>query len=100
MAHRPELLLLRNVVGAEVARSAEAAQGERAHSEVRRKLMDWDDVRPQPKREIIVGASLEALSIEELEARIVALQGEIERVRATLTARRSQQQAADAIFKR
>jgi uncharacterized small protein (DUF1192 family) len=62
--------------------------------------MDWDDVRPAPKREIIVGANLEALSIEDLEARIVALQGEIERVRATLTSRRSQQQAADAIFKR
>jgi uncharacterized small protein (DUF1192 family) len=76
-------------------------QGEQARRGLKEEEpMDWDDVRPSPKREIIVGASLEALSIEELEARIVALQGEIERIRATLTARRSQQQAADAIFKR
>jgi uncharacterized small protein (DUF1192 family) len=62
--------------------------------------MDWDDVRPKPQREITVGAKLEELSIEDLQARIVALEGEIVRVRAELDAKRTRQRAADELFKR
>jgi uncharacterized small protein (DUF1192 family) len=62
--------------------------------------MDWDEVRPKPQQEITVGAKLDGLSIEELEARIGALEAETKRVRAELAAKRTQQQAADALFKR
>jgi uncharacterized small protein (DUF1192 family) len=61
--------------------------------------MDWDEVRPKPQKEITVGANLGALSIEELEARITALEAEIGRVKAELNAKRKQQRAADEIFK-
>jgi len=62
--------------------------------------MDWEDVRPKPQREITVGASLKELSIQDLEARIAALEGEIMRVKAELEAKRAQQRAADQLFKR
>lgn len=62
--------------------------------------MDWDDVRPKPQEGIVVGANLEALSVAELEARIAALKGEIERVEAELRTKRARQQAADSLFKR
>jgi uncharacterized small protein (DUF1192 family) len=62
--------------------------------------MDWEDVRPKPQREITVGAKLEELSIEDLQARIAALEGEIVRVRAELDAKRTRQRAADELFKR
>jgi uncharacterized small protein (DUF1192 family) len=61
--------------------------------------MDWDEVRPKPQKEITVGANLGALSIEELEARITALEAEIGRVKAELNAKRKQQRAADELFK-
>jgi len=62
--------------------------------------MDWDEVRPKPLKEITVGANLTALSIEDLQARIAALESEIIRVRAELDTKRTQQRAADELFKR
>jgi uncharacterized small protein (DUF1192 family) len=65
----------------------------------RGQTMDWDDIRPQPAAELAVGAKLDALSIGELEARIVALQGEVARVEQELKARRARAAAAEALFK-
>lgn len=62
--------------------------------------MDWDDLKPKAPKGIVVGESLESLSVAELEGRIVTLQQEIERVRAELAAKKAQASAADAIFKR
>lgn len=62
--------------------------------------MDWDDLKPKAPKGIVVGESLESLSVAELEARIVTLQQEIERVRAELAAKKAHGSAADAIFKR
>jgi uncharacterized small protein (DUF1192 family) len=62
--------------------------------------MDWDDLKPKAPKGVLVGESLESLSVAELEARIVTLQQEIERVRAELAAKRAQASAADAVFKR
>jgi uncharacterized small protein (DUF1192 family) len=62
--------------------------------------MDWDEVRPKPQTEITVGAKLGDLSIQELEARIAALEGQIVRVRAELDTKRTRQRAADELFKR
>jgi uncharacterized small protein (DUF1192 family) len=61
--------------------------------------MDLDDVRPRPKPEIVVGEKLEALSVAELEARIVALRDEIVRVEGELAAKRARVAAAQSLFK-
>jgi uncharacterized small protein (DUF1192 family) len=60
--------------------------------------MDWDEQRPV--KAITVGEPLSSLSIAELEARIVALTGEIERVREEIAAKRAHEAAATAVFKR
>jgi uncharacterized small protein (DUF1192 family) len=62
--------------------------------------MDWDEARPAPARAITVGEALASFSIAELEARIVALTREIERVREELAAKRAHEEAATAVFKR
>jgi uncharacterized small protein (DUF1192 family) len=62
--------------------------------------MDWDDLKPKSPKGVTLGESLETLSVGELEARIVALQGEIERVRAELAAKKAHEAAAAAVFKR
>lgn len=62
--------------------------------------MDWDDLKPKPPVEIAVGQDLRRLSVAELEARVAALTGEIERVKAELAAKKAHESAAAAIFKR
>jgi uncharacterized small protein (DUF1192 family) len=62
--------------------------------------MDWDEQRPAPARAITVGEALGSFSIAELEARIVALTREIERVQEELGAKRAHEAAATAVFKR
>jgi uncharacterized small protein (DUF1192 family) len=62
--------------------------------------MDWDEQRPVPARAITVGEALGSFSIAELEARIVALTREIERVREELAVKRAHEAAAAAVFKR
>ena len=61
--------------------------------------MDWDDLKPKPAKALTVGEDLEALSVAELEARIVALNGEIDRIRAELAAKKVHEAAASALFK-
>ncbi|MGE0849176.1 MAG: DUF1192 domain-containing protein [Hyphomicrobiaceae bacterium] len=62
--------------------------------------MDWDDLKPKAPKGVVVGESLESLSVAELEARISLLQREIERVQAELAAKKAHTSAADAAFKR
>ena len=66
----------------------------------REQVMDWDDLKPKAPKGITLGESLESLSVAELDARIVSLEHEIERVRAELTAKKAHEAAAAAIFKR
>jgi uncharacterized small protein (DUF1192 family) len=61
--------------------------------------MDLEDFRPKPEPEIVVGEKLEALSVAELAARIVALHQEIERVETELSTKRARVAAAEALFK-
>jgi uncharacterized small protein (DUF1192 family) len=61
--------------------------------------MDWDDLKPKPKREIIVGEKLEGLSVDELKERIAALTAEIGRVEAELAAKQKHEAAARSLFK-
>jgi uncharacterized small protein (DUF1192 family) len=53
-----------------------------------------------PQRPSAKPPDLATWSIEELEAYISRLQGEIERARAAIEARRSVRGAADALFKK
>jgi len=62
--------------------------------------MDWDDLRPKPKPAITVDEPLSSLGISELEARIVALRQEIERIETELKSKRAHENAAAALFKR
>lgn len=63
-------------------------------------FMDWDDVVPKAKPTVAIGEALAALSLSELEARIAALEGEIERVRVEIAKKQSHEAAAAALFKR
>ena len=62
-------------------------------------IFDDDD---QPKRKIShdIGQDLTLLSVEELNARIALLQGEIARLEADIAGKRASRSAADEIFKR
>ncbi len=62
--------------------------------------MDWDDVRPKPKPDIVVGEKLESLSVDDLVQRIAALEAEIERVKSELAVKRGRVAAAEALFKK
>jgi uncharacterized small protein (DUF1192 family) len=61
--------------------------------------MDWDEARPAPKRDIVVGENLETLSVAELEARLTALAAEMERIRTEVARKKAHTNAADAFFK-
>ena len=61
--------------------------------------MDWDDVSKPKADEIVVGQSLERLSLDDLAARLTALRREIERVEQEITRKKSIGASADAVFK-
>jgi uncharacterized small protein (DUF1192 family) len=62
--------------------------------------MDLDDLLPQKKPSgIVVGDSLETLSVAELEKRIKDLEGEIVRVRAEADRKKRHEEAARSLFK-
>jgi len=66
--------------------------------------MDLDDLLPRRKRDDALAAlaaqDLDPLSVEELEARIAALETEIGRTRTKLDGARSFKSAADALFRK
>lgn len=59
-----------------------------------------DDDRPRKRTSHEIGQDLSQLSIEEIDARVALLQGEIERLAAARRAKESSRLAADAFFKR
>ena len=61
--------------------------------------MDWDDIEPKKKVEIIVGDDLSQLSIEELRDRVEALKNETTRINEEIQSKQSGKSAADDIFK-
>jgi uncharacterized small protein (DUF1192 family) len=54
-----------------------------------------DPVRPKPAKR-----NLEIMSVDELEALIAELEGEITRIRQAIAAKHGHRNAADAFFKR
>ena len=62
------------------------------------KMMMDDEDRP-PQREIVVGADLSKLSVEELLERVAALKAEIVRIEADMATKQSSRSAANSVFK-
>lgn len=65
--------------------------------------MDLDELFPDKPGDPLaqlVKQDLDPLSVEELEARITVLEGEIARIRAKIEAAVNHRASADAIFKR
>ena len=60
--------------------------------------MEAED-RPKPKHEHLIGENLEAISVDELRARIGVLQAEMQRLEAEVTRKQASRNAADAFFK-
>jgi uncharacterized small protein (DUF1192 family) len=61
--------------------------------------MMFDDEAPRKKVTHEVGASLDALSISELEARIGLLEAEIGRLKTAIGDRNKTRSAAESLFK-
>lgn len=62
-------------------------------------IMLFDDDMPTPKKAVFTPADLEKLSIDELEAYIETLKGEIKRVQANIETKSNSKAAAEAFFK-
>lgn len=58
-----------------------------------------DEDRPKQPAATAIGEVLDALSVRELEARILALEAEIERVRAELARKMAHAEAVSSVFK-
>lgn len=62
--------------------------------------MDWDDTRQPPTLLLTVGDDLTTLSVEDLRARVAALEAEIRRTEAELASKEARRSAADAFFRK
>lgn len=65
--------------------------------------VDLDDIlgaRPDDPLTLLLGQDLDRLSVAELEARIVALDGEIARIRRKLDGAVNHLASADALFRK
>jgi uncharacterized small protein (DUF1192 family) len=61
-------------------------------------MFDDDPFAPPAKKPVALEAQLENASVEELEARIEKLRGEIALCEAAINAKRAQRAAADSVF--
>jgi uncharacterized small protein (DUF1192 family) len=61
-------------------------------------MLDDEDA-PKKKRTHEVGMPIETMSVDELEERIGLLEGEIERLRQAIAARRKTKDEANSVFK-
>ena len=61
--------------------------------------MDWDDLKPKKAKAIEIGEPLATHSVDELRARIEALEAEIARVTDEMKRKQAVQAAAKAAFK-
>jgi uncharacterized small protein (DUF1192 family) len=62
--------------------------------------MDWDELKPKPKKKIEIGEDLTTLSLGELAERVEALKAEIVRVDAEAARKKAHEAAAASLFKK
>jgi len=62
-------------------------------------MINPDEDLPKPAKSLLLPPVLDMLGIDELQAYIVALEAEIARVKAVISAKESHKQAAAAFFK-
>lgn len=62
--------------------------------------MDWDEAKEKSAKGAAIGDNLDRLSISELDARIVAFEAEIARLRAEITKKKAHEAAAASLFKK
>ena len=60
--------------------------------------MDLDDAPKKPAN-MVIGESLDAISVAELEQRVQALESEIVRLKAEIAKKQASRNAADAFFR-
>jgi uncharacterized small protein (DUF1192 family) len=61
--------------------------------------MELEDL-PRPRPQMVIGENLDAISVAELEQRIIALDSEIARIRAEIAKKQAGKAAADLFFKK
>lgn len=61
-------------------------------------MLDDDPFAPAVKKPVALEVQLETSSIEDLEARIARLRGEISQCERAIAAKRAQRAAADSVF--
>ncbi len=62
-------------------------------------MINPDEDLPKPAKSLLLPPVLDMLGVDELERYIVALEGEIARVKAVISAKNAHKQAAAAFFK-
>lgn len=62
--------------------------------------MEFDDIDPKPKPDIVIGEDLSSLSVDDLRARIAALRDEIVRIEGDIATKQTLRNAADDVFKK
>jgi uncharacterized small protein (DUF1192 family) len=60
--------------------------------------MDLDE-HPKKRPDMVIGENLDAISVAELEQRILALESEIARIRADIAKKQASKTAAASFFK-
>ena len=61
--------------------------------------MDWDEAQTKQTRAFTTGEDLRRHSLAELEARILAFETEIQRIRVEIDVKTAHNKAASSIFK-
>ncbi len=62
-------------------------------------MFDDEDARAKKATELVIGADLSTISVDELEERITLLEEEIVRIRAEIAAKQSSRDAAESVFR-
>ncbi|MGI9483644.1 MAG: DUF1192 domain-containing protein [Hyphomicrobiales bacterium] len=62
-------------------------------------MFDDEDARAKKAAELVVGADLSAISVDELKERITLLEEEIARIQAEIAAKQSSKDAAESVFR-
>ena len=62
-------------------------------------MFDEEDAQAKKAQEIVIGADLLSISVDELKERITLLEEEIVRIRTEIAAKQSSRDAAESVFR-